>query len=861
MSRLANAKTSKLFIGIRGVSVFTELCALALAGVFLSTSHKVAATALPVVNLSGTMSVNKTLSSGKVYLITAQYIVPSGKTLTINAGSIVKFTDYSTYITVKTGGSLKVLGASSSPVIFTSSEDDNWGGDSTGDGDTVGAANSYPTSIQMNGGTANISYAQFNEALNAISSTNGAEVVNNNVKVYDSTFTEVGTGINLAGGAVDIERNIFNAEVGASEYAMSLQNTPDVTGLVLSGTNKNIFNNAGDGVGMIVAVTGATVPTGETWTNDGDSGATLLASNLYVNGTLNLSDKVTYAYGSQANDYGIVDDGTVNIPSGAIIKMDAFYNTKGILVNADGVLQVNGDQSNPVNFTSVNDDTLGGDTLRDGVTVGSPGEYEAALLPCGGSMTISYAHFQYANTAIFQNMNNCGVSGSMTVNNSYFASRYQSIDVANGSLALSGNVFDTQEAPQGFMIITAQGISDLTRIVLSGDNKNTFTGDNYDPKEIELGGVVPAGETWDVTNPGAVIRADDIGVEGTWNFSGILYNPNPWQGYAADIDGTLNIGQGSIIKSTNWRETGGLEVNAGGALNLNGISSSHVIFTSSMDDSVGGDVDWDGDTPGAMGDYGSAITLNGGNAVGDYVDINYPYTGITSLGGNINLEHSTINEATYAMNIEDGNTTFRGAIHGTTHGIYACNWMFSCSVDAAYVDWGTEQGPYPDSGALVCGQVVAIPWSYGGATDFSAHASQILTQPACDSTESPGFELLVNVSNYQDELKNLNIDCSAAFQDACNYITTYKACTQDAWDVAESTTPFSMPSGSPTDDPTGYYAAYLDAGGTYIESQEGETVTGLAFKGGGELVSATSTIATLNGAYDDCLSTAHSNGY
>lgn len=83
--------------------------------------------------VSGTLSSSETLLGADVYEITSTLIVPSGVTLSILPGAIVKF-DAGQGITVQAGGHFIADGTLAEPIVFTSIKDDVHGGDTNGDG-------------------------------------------------------------------------------------------------------------------------------------------------------------------------------------------------------------------------------------------------------------------------------------------------------------------------------------------------------------------------------------------------------------------------------------------------------------------------------------------------------------------------------------------------------------------------------------------------------------------------------------------------------------------------------------------------------------------------------------------------------
>lgn len=76
----------------------------------------------PVITLSGTLT-TQTLDAAKPYLLVGQVFVPSGVTLTIPAGTVIKG-DKATkaVLVVKPGGIIMAEGTSSNPIVFTSNQ-------------------------------------------------------------------------------------------------------------------------------------------------------------------------------------------------------------------------------------------------------------------------------------------------------------------------------------------------------------------------------------------------------------------------------------------------------------------------------------------------------------------------------------------------------------------------------------------------------------------------------------------------------------------------------------------------------------------------------------------------------------------
>jgi hypothetical protein len=132
-------------------SVFGDLC--------LASSELYAqnCSAQGIVCKSGTLSSNETWSASHIYVITGSVTIASGVTLTIDTGTIVKFSS-STGLTV--GGTLTVNGTADNKVYFTSLADDTIGVDTNGDGGNTTPYRGYWDRIYFNAGSGTVTYAE-----------------------------------------------------------------------------------------------------------------------------------------------------------------------------------------------------------------------------------------------------------------------------------------------------------------------------------------------------------------------------------------------------------------------------------------------------------------------------------------------------------------------------------------------------------------------------------------------------------------------------------------------------------------------------------------------------------------------------
>ena len=86
-----------------------------------------------VIEHQGTLKASTTWLGNMLHRVVNDVVVPSGVTLTIGPGAIIKF-DAGKGITVQSGGILIAQGQAALPVQFTSIRDDTLGGDTNGDG-------------------------------------------------------------------------------------------------------------------------------------------------------------------------------------------------------------------------------------------------------------------------------------------------------------------------------------------------------------------------------------------------------------------------------------------------------------------------------------------------------------------------------------------------------------------------------------------------------------------------------------------------------------------------------------------------------------------------------------------------------
>jgi len=248
----------------------------------------------PVVPVNGTIGVDTTWTTGSVYHLQSDVVVAEGIALTIQPGAVIKA---SPQVSLFVRGTLNARGTSGSKIVFTSLQDDQYGGDTDGDG---AATPPQP---------GNWGWVQFED-----SSQDAASFIEHAVIRYG----------------------------GLEQFGCC--SAPRWGGIVLSNAQPTLANitfeaNTVNGVGIPGGAKQATATvSGERWANTG---------MVYV-----VHDDLVLAPGFK-----------LTIAPGMIVKL---AGRTSIVVQ--GALDTRGTAEDPITFTSLNDDAVGGDTDNDGPT-------------------------------------------------------------------------------------------------------------------------------------------------------------------------------------------------------------------------------------------------------------------------------------------------------------------------------------------------------------------------------------------------------------------------------------------------------------------------------------------------------------
>ncbi len=298
-------------------------------------------------------------------------------------------------------------------------------------------------------------------------------------------------------------------------------------------------------------------------------------------------------------------DGTLNISPGALIKADQCW------LRVDGTLIAEGTEAAPISFTSIQDDSLGGDTGNDGPTTGTPpGPGVAAqwngihfytggnssFTPPGGKQRLQHVRIMYADTGLFVQTAQHGFHLALEqseVLTSGIGLKVNALDI-NGSIAVSQSRFADNRWQGMYIQQTA------ARILIED---NEFTGNGFG-SSTSYGAAVYlrlAGAAGEIVAQGNSVSGNLVNgalFEGNIHGSLVLdwgrehSMPLVLRSNAAMLtealvieeSGALWLTPGTIVKV---KPT--LRIDVIGALVADGTSTGQVIFTADSDYSVGGE--------------------------------------------------------------------------------------------------------------------------------------------------------------------------------------------------------------------------------------------------------------------------------
>jgi len=328
--------------------------------------------------------------TGSPYLLSAPINVPAGVTLTIEPGVVVKPGQSNTGFFVS--GTLNVLGTTSDPAYFTSINDhtiggteggsqwgDYWPGIMANQGSVVHLEytniRNASAGITNRGGTVTVSNSSFTGTSAVL--TYGVYHVSGTTDISATTFLKTYSILRAQGtGTISLADNVFSDNSGTASFDLS-------NGLTFTNTNNRV---EGPGVKAFILSSEGEGMADQTW------------------------EASVFPY--VISGMNVPAGKTLTILPGTIIKF--LQNNSPFTVN--GTLDIQGTKESPVYFTSLNDDSIGGDT-DGGSTAAYIEQWLRITLNTGAIANIDHAIFHrggygYESGVIINN------GGTATITNS-----------------------------------------------------------------------------------------------------------------------------------------------------------------------------------------------------------------------------------------------------------------------------------------------------------------------------------------------------------------------------------------------------------------------------------------------------------
>lgn len=488
--------------------------------------------------------------------------VYAGGRVVIGSGNIIKLADY---YSVNVYGALVAIANPGENIYFTSTKDDNWGGDSNNDGNTTTPAMNnwygirfFDTSkdLDCNLTRCKIRYAGYYN-------TGGLNFENAGPTIAYCEVTNSYSGVNIQNGGSPIISNII---LSSCTYPFLYSAEGNIT---LSGTN--------------------------TYTANTNSWVLINFSQVYK--LLGLPT-LTIPYVINQNIV-VNENAQFIIGSGNIIKVNDWQS-----IDVNGTLIANANPGESIYFTSIKDDNWGGDTNGDAnATAPSAGNWYGVKFQNSSDDTnclMRRCKVRYAGASNIGGINMYDASPTIDycdISNNYFGVYMQ---YASNPLFTNNTVGSSQMTPLALSFEANPMMS---------SNTLSFSDNAYDAIGL-IGGTLSANATLKIRS-----------VTSIPNITYLLINQ-----LNIPSGKTLTINKGVVIKSYSPNYYDYRRIIVEGTLIANGSADSLITFTSARDDNFGNPVDCNKDgtiTSPAVGDWDGIVFASGSGGSLNYCRIKY----------------------------------------------------------------------------------------------------------------------------------------------------------------------------------------------------------------------------------------------
>ncbi len=540
-----------------------------------------------------------TSTTNITYVMLGDITIPSGKSLTINRGIVIK--SYNNYkITVL--GALYANGTVDSNIVMTSVKDDNAGG--PGDTNKDGTQTS-PTKGDFGGiifapGSANNSILNYCDIRFAVL-----------YQTYYANQYQNGGAVTIVNVNPTISNcKINNCNIGIMSYQAS---NPTIS-------NNQITNSSS--VPFAISVSANPTFTNNTFTNSGYTGLGIIGEVVTASGIIrkrNISGYTNITY-VLLDNLTVANGTNIEVEAGVVIKIVDYVS-----ISVNGGFKTSGNPLNRVTLTSVKDDNIGNpfDTNGDGnaTTPTTNTWYNLNFNPTSDDSysAIKSTDIKFASNAYAVKWDNAAASmdDCLISNTKGFGLRFE---------GNSNPVIDSVQL--------VNGSSDPIGMSLTSDP--TFTNITFTANATKGINIIDAN-----LSSNAILKKRSMA-----GISNIAYFIN---NLTINTGATLTIQAGVVIKSIIQYSNRSITVN--GAIVALGTPIEKIIFTSIMDDSNGGDYNNDGNASSPSKNDWIGIKFNASSVASSLKNCIFRYSGgyygviIYDNANNVTIDSSVIEQS------------------------------------------------------------------------------------------------------------------------------------------------------------------------------------------------------------------------
>lgn len=438
---------------------------------------------------------------------------------------------------------------------------------------------------------------------------------------------------------------------------------------------------------------------------------------------------------------GIILSDTTWSPAGGVYVIDSSFSVlagvtltiePGTIIKAKttalggpsiyGQLIAHGTSDLPIYFTSIYDDSIGGDTGIDGPTSGAAKDWQGLYFKNGSTDSLDHAIVRYAGqggfgfgdylgieneggnvtikNSLIDHNNQHGIwqkAGTLNLENTIISNHFFGLTIWGGTVTASSNTFSSNseyglhspgEGPLSLVNNDFTGNGRTAYVTAAAD----FTHSDNTSTDIANRGIETGGEA----RNGAIWHSSDL----PFIVNGLTVGPGK----------TFTLSPGTVLKMNP-----GAYLDVRGSLISNSTASAPVYFTSLKDDSILGDTNGDG-----IASLPNLTDWNGisfyESSVGNISHSLIKYSGgfngtdrsaIFNLGGSLLLDNIKFsNNFQYDIYQNTGSSTISYSTFSTNTNLALLNTSDS-NLDARMNWWGTNTGPTHSTNATGTGQAIS----------------------------------------------------------------------------------------------------------------------------------------------------------